>query len=305
MSRPGWRRLCWFPACDEPSCTILGQARRSLSWWNNRVLLQGRSYCGPRCFERAASRHFEQACGSTPVQWPVQHRIPLGLLMLSRGELSGQQLRKALDAQQESGGERIGECLQRLGLATEQQVTSALALQWSCPVYAAPRMASASAAAMLPYRLLEEFRMCPIDYVMATRTLYISFCDRVDYVTLHAIEQMLECRTEASLVSSRWMDEFLEQVGRVRGPGDMLFECWRNPGNMAKITGAQVLKFDADQVRIGSFGQHVWTRLIAGQRSLNLLFRRPTAPCSAAPVHAFSRPHGPAKVPAAGADRSY
>jgi hypothetical protein len=289
MSWPGWRRLRRFPTCDEPACTFLGRLCHSLCWWNRKVLLHGRTYCGPQCFERAVGRRFEEVCDSRLLQWPVQHRIPLGLLMLSRGQLTSQQLQSALDAQRESGRERIGEWLQRLGFASEQQVTAALGLQWSCPVYTAPGMVSVSPARMLPYRLLEEFRMCPIGYVPATRMLYVSFCDRVDYVALYAIEQMLECQTEACLVSSRCMNEFLEHVGRMRGPGDMLFESWHNPRDMARITCAQVLEFGVDQVRVSSCGQYVWTRLIAGQESTNLLFRHPANPSAPALTPALSR----------------
>lgn len=299
MSWPGWRRLRWFPSCDEAACTVLGRLCRRLPWWNHKIVLQGRTYCGPRCFELAVRRRFEEVCDSKLVQWPVEHRVPLGLLMLARGELTSQQLRLALDAQRENGSERIGEWLQRLGFASERQITAALGLQWSCPVYTAPRLISISPARMLPYRLLEEFHMCPIDYVPATRTLYVSFCDRVDYVALYAIEQMLECHTEACLVSSRGMGELLEHVGRVRGPGDMLFESWRNPGDMAKITCAQALKFGAEQARVSSCGPYIWAHLIAGQESTNLLFRRPANPSSPALRFAVSRTQqNPAKVPA-------
>ncbi len=65
------------------------------------------------------------------------HRVPLGLVLLSRQQLTAEQLRAGLAAQRSAGRGRIGEWLQTLGFASEQQVTSALARQWSCPVWRA------------------------------------------------------------------------------------------------------------------------------------------------------------------------
>jgi hypothetical protein len=271
----GPRVLRWLPSCAAPGCTALPRLWRRARWRNGKILLDDRPFCGTRCLERAARLRFEAVCSSKLVQLPVRHRIPLGLLMLSRGQLTEQQLRLALEAQLTTGNQRIGEWLQSLGFASERQVTAALGLQWSCPVCTSPAMFGASTAQMLPYRLLEHFRMCPIQYVAATRTLYVSFCDRIDYAALYAIEHMLDCRTEACLVSSRVMNEFLERVGRVRGPGDMLFEGWRAPSDMARITSGQALRFGADRVRIASCGEYVWARIFVGQESTNLLFRRP------------------------------
>ena len=64
----------------------------------------------------------------------ASHRVPLGLLLLSRQQLTAAQLRTALEAQRAAGQGKIGEWLRQLGFVTELQVTAALARQWSCPV---------------------------------------------------------------------------------------------------------------------------------------------------------------------------
>src|SRR5215813_2532658 len=100
--------------------------------WGNRVLarqgihLQGAWYCSPQCFEAAARRHFMRAAVAVLPTPRAQHRIPLGLLMLSRGELDNRQLRSALQAQHDDGCGLIGAWLEKLGFATEQQITTAL-----------------------------------------------------------------------------------------------------------------------------------------------------------------------------------
>jgi Type II secretion system (T2SS), protein E, N-terminal domain len=262
--------------CGEGGCNVRRRMWRRTGWWNSRIRLQGSCYCAPQCFENAARQCFSAACTSAVGASPVQHRIPLGLLMLSRGQVTGGQLRTALDAQQASGRHRIGEWLEKLGFASEQQVTTALALQWACPVLAWKAPRDAGCARMLPYRLLERFRMLPVQFVPATRVFYIAFCDGIDYTALYAIEQMLDCRTEACLINRSSMDRELERMGHEARAGDLLFESWRDPAAMARITCSYALKLGAEQVRIVGCGEYIWVRLDAGRQVSTLLFRHPS-----------------------------
>ena len=203
----------------------------------------------------------------------VRHRIPLGLLLLSRGQLSNRQLRSALQAQQDCGRHRLGEWLAKLGYATEQQVTAALGAQWACPVLTSEVSPDRLMLRLLPFRWLETFRMLPLQFVPSTRMFYLAFSEGVDYPALNAIEEMLDCRTEACLVSGSAMDHALEHSGRQRGPGDLLFEGWRNAAEMAHITCGYALKLGAKEVRAVGCGGHVWVRLSAGRDVAHLLFR--------------------------------
>lgn len=197
--------------------------------------------------------------------------------MLSRGQVTSGQLRTALDAQRASGRHRLGEWLEKLGFATEQQVMSALGLQWACPVLAWKAPRDASCARMMPYRLLEHFLMLPVQYVAATRMFYVAFCNGIDYTALYAIEQMLDCRTEACLISRSSMDRELQRLGHEARAGDLLFESWRDPAAMAEITCSYALKLGAEQVRIVGCGEYIWVRLEAGLQVSTLLFRHPSA----------------------------
>jgi hypothetical protein len=252
---------------------------RRFGWWHGRIQLRGFSYCAPQCFENAARVCFSHACASAIAPSPFQHRVPLGLLMLSRGQLTHAQLRAALEAQSANRHRRIGEWLEQLGFATEQQVTAALGLQWACPVLGWKPPHDFTCGRMLPYRLLEHFRMLPVQFVAATRIFYLAFCDGIDYSALYAIEQMLDCRTQACLISRRNMDQELERMGHEARSGDLLFESWRDPAAMAEITCGYALKFGAEQVRIVSCGEYIWVRLEAKREFATLLFRHPlTAP---------------------------
>jgi Type II secretion system (T2SS), protein E, N-terminal domain len=186
-------------------------------------------------------------------------------------------LRAALEAQPRSRHRRIGEWLEELGFVTEQQVTAALGLQWACPVLAWRTPDDSGCGRMLPYRLLERFRMLPVQFVAATRIFYVAFCDGIDYTALYAIEQMLDCRTEACLISRSSMDRELERMGHEPRTGDLLFESWHDPAAMARITCGYALKLGAEQVRIVGCGEYVWVRLETGRRVATLLFRHPLA----------------------------
>jgi hypothetical protein len=266
-----------YPQCGERGCNLKRRMWRRIGCWNGRIGLQGSFYCAPQCFENAARECFSDACISGVAASPVRHRIPLGLLMLSRGQLTDWQLRVALQAQQVNGHRRIGEWLEKLGFATEQQVTTALALQWACPVLAWKAPRDARCARMLPYRLLERFRMLPVQFVAVSGMFYVAFCDGIDYTALYAIEQMLDCRTEACLISRSSMDRELERMGHETRTGDLLFESWRDPDAMAHITCSYALKLGAEQVRIVGCGEYIWVRLDAGHEISTLLFRHPLA----------------------------
>jgi hypothetical protein len=205
----------------------------------------------------------------------VHHRVPLGLLMISRGQLTNQQLRSALDAQRQTGRQRLGEWLEKLGFATEQQVTAALAQQWACPVLAAKASCDPASLRLLPYHLLETFRILPVQFVPSTRMFHLAFCDDIDYSALYAIEQMLNCRTQACLASRSAVARVLQLIEHERQSGELLFEGWRDASEMARITCGYVLKLGAQAVRLVGCGSFIWARLSTGQDVANLLFRRP------------------------------
>jgi Type II secretion system (T2SS), protein E, N-terminal domain len=175
----------------------------------------------------------------------------------------------------ELGGRgRIGECLLELGFVTELQVTAALGAQWACPVFPGQRVNSSTCDGMLPLPLLENFRMLPVQFVAATRILYIAFGAEVNYGVLYAIERMLGCRTEACVISDRCLRDALECLAQERRTGDRLFEGWGDAREMARLTSGYALKFAAPTVRIMGCGEYIWVRLESGSDFANLLFRQ-------------------------------
>jgi hypothetical protein len=254
--------------------------RRSLG-----VRLQGARYCRTECLEPALIEVLRRA-QAVPQRIPVaSHRIPLGLLLLSRQQLTPAQLRTALEAQKVAGRDRsagriekkIGAYLQELGFATEKQVTAALARQWSCPVLRAPPMAIAdSRFPAIPTLLLESFQMMPVEVVEATGTLLMAFSEGIDYTMLYAIEQMLGYHTEPCLVCPSTLRENLQALARRRGAGDVVFDRMEDAGECARIIGSYSAKLQAEEVRVARCGEHLWIRLerLRGE-AVNLVLRAP------------------------------
>jgi hypothetical protein len=128
-----------------------------------------------------------------------RHRIPLGLVMLEQGWITSGQLRQALDAQRVAGTGRLGYWLVRQQGVSEQLVTRALSLQWSCPVLPLEFHDAEALTPLLPRLFVEAFGALPLR-VAAGKLLYLGFEDRLDPVVALAVERMSGLRVESGLV---------------------------------------------------------------------------------------------------------
>lgn len=261
-----------FPRCADPGCSRVRGLWRRMYAWDGGLRLHGEWYCAPQCFENALAQRLGRIGLPAAAARAVRHRVPLGLLMLSRGQLNNRQLRSALDAQRAQGNGRIGQWIEQLGFATEQQVTAALGVQWACPVL--PVFNDFGHAAMLPFRLLRDFRLLPVRYVPQVRKLYVAFSDRVEYPVLYAIEQMLNCTTEPCIVATSTMDAALERLAHERRTGELMFEGWRQAQEVAHVTCGYALKLGVKDVRTAGCGNYIWARLQGAPDTTDLLFHR-------------------------------
>src|SRR5579883_2214366 len=106
------RRRVLPPRCSHGAC----RSRRLANLWTAKSPLwfRGSWFCSPSCAEPAIHRYLAQlAWAPLPPALPP-HRVPLGLLLLSRGDVSESQLQLALDAQRQNQARKIGEWLQLL-----------------------------------------------------------------------------------------------------------------------------------------------------------------------------------------------
>jgi hypothetical protein len=229
------------------------------------VRIEGAAYCVDSCLEPALRQAVERVQTATR-RVPAAHRIPLGLLLLSRQQLTAEQLRAALEAQRSAGCGRIGEWLQKLGFVSEEQVTAALARQWSCPVLLSSLLArDPHSVPQVPAALLRWRFMLPVAFVKASSTLHVAFGDALDYVSLYALEQMLGCRTEPCLVSPTRLRSRLECLP-VREQSQAVFDHLTEIAEIARTIRSYAAHLSASEVRLTRCGPHLWVRLLRTSR---------------------------------------
>jgi Type II secretion system (T2SS), protein E, N-terminal domain len=259
-------------------CASCGQTYYRLPWrgldprWQG-ARMAGGWYCRAECLQLTITELLQYERSVWRPETATPHRVPLGLLLLSRQQLTEEQLRVAIETQRSSGGGRIGECLVRLGFVNEPQVTAALARQWSCPVLRT-RLGDSSpeCAAEIPLPLLEAFQMIPVEFSELTGTLLMAFSDAVDYRALYAIEQMLGVRTEPCFVGAGALRNALaERAGRGK-VNDVVFRETEDAGASARIVAGYAEKVLAREVRLARCGGYLWARLEKpAQATINLV----------------------------------
>jgi hypothetical protein len=192
-------RLRIFETCANPVC-----GSGWLHLWRSRTapVFEGGWNCSSACtaarVEAAVERELD-ARGSAIENH--RHRIPLGLVMLEQGWITSDQLRQALDAQKAAGSGRLGRWLVRQQGISEQLVTRALGLQWTCPVLSMEFHDAEALTVLLPRLFVDAFGALPLR-VAAGKLLYLGFEDRLDPVMALAIQRMTGLRVESGLVQS-------------------------------------------------------------------------------------------------------
>jgi hypothetical protein len=268
--RKRWQQLtagCGSMPCSGPKSLWRRMWRR-----HQGVLLEGVLYCHPPCLEAALRRYLVrlESLSSTS---PPPNRMPLGLLMVARGKLTYEQVLAALSAQQRARSGKIGEWIEKLGFATEREVTAALGLQWGCPVASSLEADPRDRSVGLPLALLEAFFMLPLHHAPATNTLYIAFGERVDHRALYAIEQMLDCRTQPCVAGRKQVADRIERMRQQPRPSEVEFGPLRDDAEMARIAMSYIAKLAPEEVRLSRLGLFIWLRLNARSTSVNVLFR--------------------------------
>lgn len=200
--------------------------------------------------------------------------------MVARGKLTHTEVQAALEAQRRARYGTIGDWIVKLGFATEQEVTAALALQWGCPVAFSFDPATVDSAGRIPLPILEAFQMLPLNYAAVTNTLYLAFGARVDHAALYAIGKILDCRTQPCVAPPRRVARQLEAMRRLPRSSDVEFAT-RDLSEMARITSSYLARLNPEEVRLSRIGHFIWLHLKARSTPTNLLFcLQPNSPSS-------------------------
>ena len=222
-----------FRTCENPSCT------RRRGFWNalfrndSGIRLQGQWYCSPECFEAAAQFAFSSMLPAAEEIPPRRHRVPIGLLLLSRGTINDNQLKHALRLQREEGGGKIGKILQEIHAASEKDITEGLAAQWGCPVYPLGRAREFLHCATLMPLTLARGR------THASGALFAPPADVVHCICGRCGSDGALCGRANAARCARFLASFRSPIFPVRSPrcallSELLPRCSKAPANRSK-----------------------------------------------------------------------
>jgi len=263
-----------FRTCGNSDCR-----ERRVFWpaWPRRdygISLQGQWYCSPECFEQGVLSAFFRLLPGPETNPKRHHRLPIGLLLLSRGTINDEQLKYALQVQRQRGVGKIGKILREIRAASEQDITEGLAAQWGCPVYPLAKAHEfMQCASLLPLTLLEAGRMLPVHHLRLQKILYMAFVESVDRTSLYAIEQLLRLRTVPCIVSETDLSCALASFRPFASAPAAIFESPNEPLAMAKTTRSYASQLGAKEVRVARSGQFIWIRMQTDEEHKDILFQ--------------------------------
>ncbi len=154
--------------------------------------------------------------------------------MIEQGWITARQLRRALEAQRAAGSGRLGQWLTGIEGVSEQLVTRALSLQWSCPVMALDFHDPDALAPLIPRLFLDAFSALPLR-VAGSRLLYLGFEDRLDPVLALAVERVAGLRVESGLVRASLFRPAQERMLGAAFPAVELIEAASEPASAAAL----------------------------------------------------------------------
>jgi len=217
----------FLETCANPGC-----GSGWLHLWRSRhvPVFEGGWSCSAVCTtaQVAGAVRRELEGRGLPQESSHRHRVPVGLVMLEQGWITAGQLRQALDAQRVAGAGKLGQWLVRKQGVSEQLVTRALGLQWSCPVLPLDFHDAEALTVLLPRLFVDAFGALPLR-VAAGRLLYLGFEDRLDPVVALAVERMSGLRVESGLVQGSLFAPAQARMLKAKFPPVELIEASSEP----------------------------------------------------------------------------
>jgi hypothetical protein len=262
--------LRFHVVCDSHSCGSR-QILRSFPGSRRGIQAGQRWYCSVECFVRASQATLFALWGQPVVDMPRNPRLSLGLVMLSRGYLSKEQLRTASD-QSQGCSESLDSTLVRLGMATEKQIAAARSAQWGYPVLAREHM-DQNVQSDIPQSILQSCSAVPLHYSQAARRIMLGFVHRIEHSLLRSIERMTGCRAEPCFITATDLAEQTKRLTWIGGYHEVLIDNPGSPEKMGCALGRAALEVSAEEAEFTECKDHIWVRLTGKRELTDVIFR--------------------------------
>ena len=268
----GWRETCSRRGCRT---TWL---RHSWRPGTPGMRIGENWYCSSECFRFGTTERLRKLQDlAMRRSAPHRSRVPLGLLLVTRGSITKEQWRRAEEMQKQTGG-TLGKALCNLRFTGEREVAAAAAAQWGCLVYSSPAL-QPDIRAHIPSPLMRAATMAPVYQSPANRRLLVGFVHAVDHALLGTMEEMTSCATEPCFITASECERCIQaQAGQHT---EVVFERALPVVEIANIVESYALQTSADEARFGVCQDFLWTRLNRDNRPTDLLFalRNGTGDC--------------------------
>jgi hypothetical protein len=263
----GWKSM--YPVCGLASCSNKFSGRSARN--RTGITVERVWYCGVDCFAVAASKRFRAILSGNVVEMPHVPRRSIGMVMLTKGLLTSEQLQFAYE-QSHVLGEELESALVRLGLASERQLAAARAAQWGCPVLVQDGVGQ-KVEADIPPTLLETYCAAPIHSSVAAKRMVLGFVYRVEHSLLNSLEQITGLRADPCFITPAERAQQMRHLVHDTSCEEIVFDDPYTPAAMANNVAGFVLEIAASEARFAQCRDYVWARLTGKQKKLDVLFR--------------------------------
>jgi Type II secretion system (T2SS), protein E, N-terminal domain len=271
ITLPTFKWQSSLDVCSNPAC-LRRSVRRAFTRKLDGVEVAGQWYCSPPCCESGLEHHIAALImESRRLKASRKARVPLGLMLLSRGRVSQEQLSFAL-TEHRFTGVRLGDILLQHNFVGEEEIAAALAAQWGHAVF--PSNAAVELLPVrLPPRLMELHRVIPLHFSAATRRVLLGFADGIDHRLMATTQQILDCVVDPCFIT---MSEYRRRLSCVGGENrlrEVVFDRLCDSAEMARVSRSYIAQLGAQRAKFAVCGRNLWARVFGSKHEMDLLFR--------------------------------
>jgi len=256
--------------CDLHTCHNT-QLMRSIPGGKQGISVGQQWYCCVDCFAQAASETLAFLSFRRPTEVPRNPRLSLGLAMHIKGHLTNEQLRQAT-LENQRRDEDFAVTVMRLGLATEQQVASARAAQWGCPLLSQDYVGH-TLHTDIPRTVLQACHAAPLHYSQTAKRILLGFVDRAEHRVLEVIEQMTGCRVEPCFMTPTDFERQMASLVPSADYKELVVDDPTPPEKMARAVGRAAVEVGAREANFVRYKSLVWARVTGKRGTADVLFR--------------------------------
>lgn len=258
--------------CQNLSCPYDRNTWRVLMEGGRGLWFQNLWHCSEKCFLQALPDSVQHGLLGLGVSPPASHRIPLGVALISRGLVTEEQLKAAVQEKESRGG-RLGAHLRSVAALDEGKITEALAAQWGCPVYfLSEKPGTLRLAGLIPAALSRLYGLVPVRFLRRKRVLHVAFDESLRREPLDAMEYLHRCRIEPGVADASAVEEAIQGFERQPRPFDKVFSREPDLDQVSGEVDAACRQIRASRVSLAPCGRHLWVRLVSRRYSANLVF---------------------------------